>query len=131
MASNKTAGSVNFRYLKLAGEIEKKVNLGVYLAGEKLPSIRKLHVQTGLSITTVYQAYIELEKRGIVEARQKSGYYVKPLLHHILPSPKIKRHRAVPKRVTISNLASSIVESMGDPGILRLGGTVVDPELLP
>ena len=131
MASNTTTGSVNFRYLKLAGEIEKKVNLGIYLAGEKLPSIRKLHVQTGLSITTVYQAFIELEKRGIVEARQKSGYYVKPLLHHILPTPKIKRHRAVPKRVTISNLASSIVESMGDPGILRLGGTVVDPELLP
>jgi DNA-binding transcriptional MocR family regulator len=131
MMSNAVAGAATFRYLKLAGEIEKKVNTGVYLAGEKLPSIRKLHVQTGFSITTVYQAFIELEKRGIVEARQKSGYYVKPLLHQILPSPKLKRYRAVPKKVTINNLASSIVESMGDPGILRLGGTVVDPELLP
>ncbi len=131
MAPGTGAASENFRYLKLAGEIENKVNLGVYLAGEKLPSIRKLHAQTGYSITTVYQAFIELEKRGIVEARQKSGYYVKPLLHQILPTPTIKRHRAVPKKVTINNLASSIVESMGDPGMLRLGGTVVDPELLP
>ena len=131
MASRTAAGAANYRYLKLAGEIEEKVITGIYLAGEKLPSIRKLHAQTGLSITTVYQAFIELEKRGIVEARQKSGYFVKPLLHRILPAPKIKRHRAVPKKVTINNLASSIVESMGDPGILRLGGTVVDPELLP
>jgi len=131
MAANTTAGEVQFRYLKLAAEIEKKVNMGVYLAGEKLPSIRKLRAQTGLSITTVYQAFIELEKRGIVEARQKSGYYVKPLLHQILPTPKIKRHRAIPKKVTINNLASSIVESMSDPGLLRLGGTVVDPDLLP
>jgi DNA-binding transcriptional MocR family regulator len=131
MAAPRTDGTVQFQYLKLAGEIENKVNMGVYLAGEKLPSIRKLHAQTGLSITTVYQAFIELEQRGIVEARQKSGYYVKPLLHNILPTPKIKRHRAVPKKVTINDLASSIVESMGDPGMLRLGGTVVDPELLP
>ena len=131
MAADSARNSDSFRYLKLAGEIENKVSMGVYLAGEKLPSIRKLHAQTGFSITTVYQAFIELEKRGIVEARQKSGYYVKPLLHQILPTPKIKRHRAVPKRVTINNLASSIVESMGDPGMLRLGGTVVDPELLP
>ncbi len=131
MASNQAVEATSFRYLKLAGEIEEKVNRGVYLAGEKLPSIRKLHTQTGLSITTVYQAFIELEKRGIVEARQKSGYYVRPLLHQILPTPKLKRHRAVPKKVTINDLASSIVESMSDPGILRLGGTVVDPELLP
>ena len=131
MTSGQTVETASFRYLKLAGEIEEKVNRGVYLAGEKLPSIRKLHNQTGFSITTVYQAFIELEKRGIVEARQKSGYYVKPLLHQILPTPKLKRHRAVPQRVTINNLASSIVESMSDPGILRLGGTVVDPELLP
>ena len=131
MTSDVQEVSVNFRYLKLAGEIENKVIKGVYLAGEKLPSIRKLHARTGFSITTVYQAFIELEKRGIVEARQKSGYYVKPLLHQILPTPKIKRHRAVPKKVTINNLASSIVESMSDPGMLRLGGTVVDPELLP
>ena len=131
MAPDTAETAVKFRYLKLAGEIENKVVKGVYLAGEKLPSIRKLHTRTGFSITTVYQAFIELEKRGIVEARQKSGYYVKPLLHQILPAPKIRLHRAVPKKVTINNLASSIVEAMSDPGMLRLGGTVVDPELLP
>ena len=63
-----------FRYLQLASSLESKINNGVYRAGEKVPSVRKLHRQTGLSITTVYQSLIELEKRGVLEARRKSGF---------------------------------------------------------
>lgn len=104
---------------------------GVYKAGEKLSSIRKLHDQTGFSITTVYQAYIELEKRGVVEPREKSGYYVKPLLRQILTSPEMKKPLAVPRKVTIDSMAYSIVEAMSDPAMLQLGGTSVVPDLLP
>ena len=63
MEANLTATQLNFRYARLADEIEHKIMEGVYKAGEKLPSIRKLHDHTGYSITTAYQAYIELEKR--------------------------------------------------------------------
>ena len=69
---------INFHYLRLADEIEGKIMEGEYAAGDKLPSLRKLHKELNFSITTVYQAYIELEKRGIVEPRIKSGFYVKP-----------------------------------------------------
>ena len=75
-----------FRYIQLASSLESKISNGVYRAGEKLPSVRKLHRQTGLSITTVYQSLIELEKRGVVEARQKSGFYVKPHLTQMPPT---------------------------------------------
>lgn len=121
----------DFHYVRLADDLENRIMGGEFKAGEKLPSIRKLHHQAGLSISTVYQAFVELEKRGAVEARQKSGFYVKPVLHYSLPSPKLKLHRSVPKRVTISGLAGSILEAMSDPGILNLGGAVPDPELLP
>jgi DNA-binding GntR family transcriptional regulator len=47
-----------FRYARLADDLEGKIREGVYRSGEKCPSLRKLHGQTGLSITTVYQAYI-------------------------------------------------------------------------
>jgi DNA-binding transcriptional MocR family regulator len=120
-----------FRYLQLASALESKINKGVYRAGEKVPSVRKLHRQTGLSITTVYQSLIELEKRGVLEARQKSGFYVKPRLTQILPPPTLKRHRPVAKKVSINAVAASIVEAMGDRRILQLGGTVVAPALLP
>jgi DNA-binding transcriptional MocR family regulator len=121
----------DFRYIKLADEMENHILAGTYQVGEKLPSIRRLQSRTGFSLTTIYQAFIELEKRGRVEARNKSGYYVKPLLSQILPAPGAKRHRPVAKKVVINSLAASIVRAMGDREFLQLGGTLVAPELLP
>ncbi len=129
MATQDAPGA--FRYVRLADEIEARIEEGVFKAGEKLPSIRKLTSATGLSLTTVYQAFVELEGRGLVEPRQRSGYYVRPVVHRRLPPPRRRRHRAVPRRVSVSGLARSVVEAMGDPGLLRLGGTVTAPELLP
>lgn len=128
----RSSGSqLDFRYVKLADEIENKIKRGVYKVGDKLPSLRKLHNHSGLSISTVYQAYIELEKRGMVEARLKSGYYVKPLFHHLLPSPELQNYKAVPQKVSINTLANSIVESMRDPSIVHFGGGAPVSELLP
>jgi DNA-binding transcriptional MocR family regulator len=121
----------DFRYIKLADEMETHILAGVYQVGEKLPSIRRLQSRTGFSLTTIYQAFIELEKRGRVEARSKSGYFVKPLLSQILPSPGLKKHRPVAKKVVINSLAASIVRAMGDREYLQLGGTLVASELLP
>ena len=123
--------SAGYRYLRLADEIESKIKTGVYKAGDRIPSIRRLHERTGYSINTVCQAFVELEKRGLVEPRQKSGYYTRPLLEHILPAPLLKQHRPRPKKVAINTLASSVVEAMGDKSALKLGGTLVAPELLP
>lgn len=131
MPMSTIAAGPSFRYVRLADDIENKINHGVYQVGEKLPSLRTLHAQTGLSITTVYQAYIELEKRGIVEPRQKSGYYVTPQLHRFLSPPQAESLSPEPKKVTMNALAYSIVEDMGNPSFLQLGGSVVMPDLLP
>ena len=120
----------NFHYLRLADEIEAKIMEGDYTAGEKLPSIRKLHQQLGLSISTIYQSYIELEKRGAVESKTKSGFYVKPPSLNILPLPRLRRHRTIPKRVHISEMADDIVESMSDPAVINFGGAAPDPSIL-
>jgi DNA-binding transcriptional MocR family regulator len=128
---NTLLSSSGFRYLALADTIEKGIRTGVYQAGEKLPSIRQLHVKTRLSISTVSKALFELEKRGVVDSRPKSGYYVKPLLENILPIPQTHRPGIKPNKVTINNLAFTVMEAMGDPDILQLGGSVMVPELMP
>lgn len=120
-----------FRYAELADKLEAQIRDGCFRAGEKLPSIRGLRLQTGLSISTVYQAYIELEKRGMVEPREKSGYYVKPLIQELLPAPQPSISSLVPKKVNINNMAFALIEAMGDPAILQLGGALVASELLP
>ena len=123
--------SSGFRYAELADKLEARIRDGSFRAGEKLPSIRGLRLQTGLSISTVYQAYIELEKRGMVEPREKSGYFVKPLLQELLPAPRPPVSRLAPKKVNINNMAFALIEAMGDPKILQLGGALVASELLP
>jgi hypothetical protein len=96
--------------------------LGV-LSDRSRPPKRKAYVANAAPeiVNTVCQAFIELEKRGLVEARQKSGYYTRPLLDHILPAPLPKTHRPRPKKVAINTLAYSIVEAMGDKSAPKLG----------
>ena len=79
--------STNFRYVALADEIQGNILKGIFTPGEKLPSLRKLHNQLGISVSTVHQTYIELEKRGRVEAKEKSGFYVRALNKNPLPNP--------------------------------------------
>jgi len=57
---------------KLRNKLEQDIIAGRYRAGEKLPSLRKLHSETGRSISTINQAYMELEHRGMVSTRNGS-----------------------------------------------------------
>ena len=81
-----------FRYKQLAGEIERNILNGTYKPGERLLSIRKLHKQSNLSISTVYRAYMELETMGLIEARPKSGYYVNPIALQQLKAPVFEKN---------------------------------------
>ncbi|MDY6973952.1 MAG: PLP-dependent aminotransferase family protein, partial [Thermodesulfobacteriota bacterium] len=120
-----------FLYLKLAEELEGKIQTGNYRAGEKLPSLRNLHTRSGLSISTVYQAYMELEKKGIVEAKEKSGFYVKPLMGSILPLPRFRKSLVKPRSPSVNSLAESIYGAIGGSDMLPLGAALPSPEILP
>ena len=120
-----------YRYQQLADEIENQIKTDVFKAGDRLPSTRHLHHRTGYSINTVFRAFIELEKRGLVEVRPRSGCYVAPVLGQILPLSRRKKGHPKPKKVTLSNMVSAVVEAMADRRLLRLGGTLVSPDLLP
>ena len=45
--------------------------------GARLPSIRQLCADHGISPATAFQTYATLEARGLVEVRPRSGYYVR------------------------------------------------------
>lgn len=121
----------NFRYVALADEIQENIMTGQFRAGEKLPSLRKLHNQLGLSVSTVHQAYIELEKRGRVEAREKSGFYVRALLTSPLPAPQKHRDDARPSRVKINALAETILSDLQSDEVLQLGAAIPSKGLMP
>ncbi|MEJ2170850.1 MAG: PLP-dependent aminotransferase family protein [Desulfobacterales bacterium] len=120
-----------FRYRHLVDEIEQKIMNRIYQPGEKLPSIRKLHKQSSLSISTIYHAYAELESMGLVEAKPKSGYYINPVILQKLKIPQFKKISFPPKRVRLSSMVNSVISAISNPYLLPLGSTVTDSELLP
>jgi DNA-binding transcriptional regulator YhcF (GntR family) len=67
------------KYKQIIISVEKAINNGKLIKGERLPSINKLCLEFTLSRDTVLQAYDELKKRGIIYAILGKGYYVKSI----------------------------------------------------
>src|SRR5215212_5838695 len=65
------------KYLQVAEGIEQMIHEEVLRIGEKLPSVRVLSEEYGISMGTAFQAYYHLEGKGLIESRPKSGYYVR------------------------------------------------------
>ena len=110
--------------------MEKEILEGTCQASEKLPSIRRLHQQTNLSISTVYQAYVELENTGFLEARPKSGCYVRPVSFKKLEAPALRKKTCAPQRVDLAPVINSVAPAIGNCG-RPFGDTAIDPALLP
>lgn len=66
------------RYEILARDIADAILQGAIQPGERLPSVRLTCTSRNLSPATVFQAYYRLEAQGLVEARERSGYFVMP-----------------------------------------------------
>tara|TARA_R110002096_G_scaffold188467_3_gene368378 strand:+ start:2097 stop:3536 length:1440 start_codon:yes stop_codon:yes gene_type:complete len=69
--------SDTYLYRQVIDLITENMESGTLLPGDRLPSLRKMSKTAGVSIPTVRQAYIELERRRSVESRPKSGFYVR------------------------------------------------------
>jgi DNA-binding transcriptional MocR family regulator len=67
---------MDFLYQQIANNIELKINSQVLKIGDKLPSVREICREQGVSMSTALEAYYFLEGRGLIESRPKSGYFV-------------------------------------------------------
>ncbi len=63
-------------YIQLYRHIKNEILEGNLAIGEKLPSLRQIATDTGLSITTTGQAYEQLLTEGYITSKPQSGYYV-------------------------------------------------------
>lgn len=107
-------------YEKVANDLRQKVNRGYYRSGDRLPSVRSLSQEYGVSITTVQEAYRQLEDEGITEARPKSGYFVR---HRQVapPLPAPSRPARRPVEVSQWKQVLDLLSSVEDEDMLVLG----------
>jgi len=72
-------------YLQLARQVREALRLGWLAPGDRLPTVRDVVTTSGVNANTVLKAYRELERAGLLEARQGSGTFVKATLGSVDP----------------------------------------------
>jgi len=60
-------------YAQLVERIQMQIVSGVYLPGEKLPSVRELSAKAAVNPNTMQKAFAELERSGLVNTQRTSG----------------------------------------------------------
>ena len=64
-----------FLYEQLYETIKEDILSGSIKAGEKLPSLRSLSNDLGISLTTIGQAYQQLLVEGYIQSKPQSGFF--------------------------------------------------------
>lgn len=64
-------------YQQLAGHYRQAISAGTLVPGDRMPSVRALMGLHDVSLSTALQACRELEAAGLLEARPRSGYFVR------------------------------------------------------
>jgi DNA-binding transcriptional MocR family regulator len=101
-------------YQRIAHQIELAIASGALGAGARLPSVRQLSQQHGVSIATALQALRHLEDRGVVQARPKSGYFVMPRVP-ALPEPQVDLRVDAASFVSMDQVLHEFLLTMEDP----------------
>jgi DNA-binding transcriptional MocR family regulator len=85
-------------YLNLAALLGQRIEQGFFLPGQRLPSVRALSLEHGVSLSTVQHAYRVLEDQGLAVPKPKSGCFV-PSAKRRMPLPKTCRPAQRPVEV--------------------------------
>lgn len=119
------------RYEKLAADVADMIRSGILPAGEKVPSVRAASRSHSVSPSTVFKAYYLLEDKGLIQARTRSGYYVRELAAASMNEPEPARHTSDGTEVDVSELIFSVLASLKDPDTVPFGSAFPSPQLFP
>lgn len=109
----------------IIASVQREILGGALPAGSRLPPVRALEAQLGLSKNTAQAAYDELVARGLVEAREREGMFV-------LASERV----AAPAPIATPPLPAFVPPPLSRPDApakdaIALSTVFIDPELLP
>ncbi|MFN3301050.1 MAG: PLP-dependent aminotransferase family protein, partial [Sediminibacterium sp.] len=117
-------------YQKIANALEEKIRNGTIKAGDKIPSLRMLHREYGVSMTTAVKAYLELEAKGLIISRPQSGYYVSYQSTY-LSVPSVSTPSWGTEPIAVETLISKVYSKLSNKDITRFSLGVPENELLP
>lgn len=118
-------------YQQVAEGLEKLIGDETLKIGDKLPSVRMLSEEYGISMGTAFQAYYHLEGKGLIESRPKSGYYVRFNLRRMPGLPRISEPEPVASEVSVREMINSVFHSNSSEDLVNFSVAVPPTSLLP
>ena len=117
------------RYRQLAADLAREIQAGRHLAGERLPSVRGLARLHQVSINTAVAVLRQLEQQGLIEARAKTGYFVR----RVVPVPALVQPKAprTARDVAVNDLVTMLGTVRDVPDLVPLGAAVPEPDWFP
>ena len=119
------------QYVRIAEILIGQMERGVLRPGDRAPSLRKLSQQQRVSVTTALESYMWLENRGYLEARARSGFFVRQPYSVEIPEPKFEAGSARERKLGLNAILSDVFLTANDPANVGFGAGCASPELFP
>jgi DNA-binding transcriptional MocR family regulator len=117
-------------YEQIAGSVEHHIKTGVLKPGDKLPSLRTVCDEYGVSMNTALQSYFLLERKGLAASKPQSGYYVSYQQKQFPPTPSTSNPRLVHGEENIEDIIATVAANLAQSKILLSSGRP-ETDLLP
>jgi DNA-binding transcriptional MocR family regulator len=118
-------------YARVANAVEELIRSGVLRPGERVPSVRRASRHHGVSVSTVVEAYIALENRGLIEGRPKSGFFVRSQLAGARKTGRATKPMTGGQIVAVGSLLSRLFDAARSPDVVPFGAAYPGTEVLP
>ncbi len=111
-------------YLQLAQDIQRRIGSGALPPGARLPTVRELARQLGVTRLTVHSAYSELQSGGWVEATVGRGTFV-------ASRPQADLTAELGRELSARGVVADMLRMAQLPGLRSLAMADAAPELYP
>ncbi len=118
-----------FAYERVEARIGSMIAGGVLRPGDRVPSVREICQTENVSPATAIQALTNLEAKSLIQAKPRSGFYVRSLSCLPLPSPPEGPLR--PQSPRLSDDVARVFRDLQRQGVIPLGAGSPDTSLLP
>ena len=114
-------------YDELFKELTEMIEKGVYIPGDKLPSVRSMAKGRNISNTTVLKAYRSLESAGLINTIPQSGFYVS---YKAGGSPNITTLESRKTEIDTFDLDQMLSENPDNPTLHLFGAGRCDKKIV-
>lgn len=117
-------------YQKIAQHFQGSIEKGSLVPGDKMPSLRRVKEQFGVSLTTAVEAYRLLEDMDLIQSHPRSAYTVNEKRFYEVDEPLSTKPPA--KASYVKTVSSDIMmDVLADKNYIPLGAAVCNASLFP